>query len=160
LAFEIHTERLEDQLAAEAKAASPFNFDQDDKENDVTNTRLDESSNILDVMSVIPASQYRRSSNDRNALRHNPSVFDAFSHEVDFDPCPYGLGGGDGANEPGKDAAGNNIVLETLKLLASSEQLPCNPNNEDGIDQVDTVIRSSFSMTSDSVIGVSSPNRR
>jgi hypothetical protein len=157
LAFEIHTERLEDQLAAEAKAASPFNFDQDDKENDVTNTRLDESSSILDAMSVMPASQYRRPSDDHYASHRTLSALDAFSHDVAFDPSPYGLGGGDGSNEPGKDTVDSDFVSETLKLLASGEQLPCTPSKEDGVDQPDSVVRLSLSTATDSVIGPSSP---
>jgi hypothetical protein len=159
LPFEIYTERLEDQLAAEAKAASPLNFDQDDKENDVANSGFGESSNLLDAMSDMPASQHRRSHEDYYVARHSPLAANAFfTADQTFNADPYGLGGIDGA----RDQQGDEFSA-AMSLLASGGHLPrtstpSNGGRADGKDGKDTAPQTIPSSSSDSVIGRSSPN--
>ncbi|KAJ4368102.1 hypothetical protein N0V83_006457 [Neocucurbitaria cava] len=63
--FEIFEERLEEQLAAEATALSPLNYEHDDKENNIDCPDFGSTTD----MSVMPASQYRPSSEERQ-LQH------------------------------------------------------------------------------------------
>lgn len=140
LPFEIHAERLEDQLVAEAKAASPLNFDLDDKENDMANNRVEESSNILDMMTIIPASQYRRTIEDSNASHHHLAALDTVFDEVEYGVSPHGLGGSDGAHEQHTIATGEDFILKTIRFLASNEQLPLTATVNDQEDDGDSVI--------------------
>jgi hypothetical protein len=151
LAFEVYTERLEDQLAAEAKAASPLYFDQDDKENDVANTGLGASSDFLDAMSESPASPFRRSDEDHYAAHHGPLAAHAFMNDnLAFSADPYGLGGTDGARDRQDD-----VISETMRLLASGEKLPriSTPSDRERADGKDTASQMILSISSDSVIG-------
>jgi hypothetical protein len=113
LSFEIYSDRLEDQLAAEAKAASPLEFEHDDKENDFTADADPETSTTASA-TVMPASHYRRTSGENEALQNTLLVGHALYDGFDTYPSPYGLGG-DG-------------TLECMRLLASEEQLPRAPD--------------------------------
>jgi hypothetical protein len=113
LSFEIYSERLEDQLAAEAKAALPLNFEHDDKENNFT-ADADLGTSTPASATVMPASHYRRTSGENEALHHTSSVEHVLYDGFDTCPSPYGVGG-DG-------------TLECMRLLASGEQLPRAPD--------------------------------
>lgn len=127
LPFEIYTERLEDQLAAEANAASPFNYEQDDKENDVVNTRLEQTPNPTEGISVVPLSQYERSRDSSVALQHHMSVNGAF-YNLNVGPSsPYGLGGHDGVHEQDDPSTRAVSTTEAMRILASSDKLPRTP---------------------------------
>ncbi|XPS99651.1 hypothetical protein M3J09_008823 [Ascochyta lentis] len=99
LPFSIFTERIEDQLNAEAEAASPFHYNDDDKENDVTNPELIPRPNPLDGISIIPASHYRQPPGLYTLPRHVPMVSNAFYPQPRFEASPYGLGWSDGAQD-------------------------------------------------------------
>jgi hypothetical protein len=115
--FQIFDEKLEDQLAREAMAASPLNYEHDDKENDINTADLEPLSDTYEGISVMPASQYRRSSQDRDLSRHRALMSEALYD----DPLPpsYGLDGTHGTIEqqPGTFA-------ECMEVLVSGGHLP------------------------------------
>jgi hypothetical protein len=154
LPFQIYTECLEDQLAAEAKAASPFNFDQDDKENEVTNSRLEELPIILDVMSVVPASQYRRSGAGSHASHHRSPAPEALSIDFEHASFPYGLGGNDGAYNKQDCGASEYPLSMTVQLSASSEEMPRALPIEEPDNDIDSVIGPSSSISAGKVASV------
>jgi hypothetical protein len=127
LSFDVYTERLEDQLAAEAKAASPLNFEDDDKENDVLGTVLEETPNLTDGMSVMPASQYRAAQTSNDALSHHSLVAEAFYY-TDTVLLPYGMGGSDGAHDQDHDPVAMAQTSETLSIRPTSDQPSCISN--------------------------------
>ncbi|KAH7068746.1 hypothetical protein BKA63DRAFT_93620 [Paraphoma chrysanthemicola] len=122
LPFHIHPEQLEDQLAADANAASPYIFDHDDKENDEANSTLEQASNV-GMMSIMPASQYRRTREESHASRERLTV-DGALYDFDHSRSPYGLGGNDGTHELYKPGIGGTFVNDCLRVLVSGEQLP------------------------------------
>ncbi|KAH7089166.1 hypothetical protein FB567DRAFT_326537 [Paraphoma chrysanthemicola] len=122
LPFSIHPERLEDQLAADANAASPYNFDHDDKENDVANCTSEQASN-LGMMSIMPASQYKRTREESQASCER-SMVDGALYDIDHSRSPYGLGGNDGTHEPYEPGIGGTFLNDCLRVLVSGEQLP------------------------------------
>ena len=116
--FEIFHEKLEDQLAREALAVSPLDYEHDDKENDTNVAELDSQSENHEGLSVIPASQYKRSSEERELsyqkAQINHTLYDdKFLHS-------YGLDGTH-CNRQEK----GDIFSEPMSVLASSEHLPC-----------------------------------
>lgn len=126
LSFEIYSERLEDQLAAEAKAASPLNFEDDDKENDIT-TDADLGASATASAAVMPASQYRRTSGENQALRQGSMVERALYDDIDTSSSPYGLG--------------SDGTLDGMSVLASGEQLPRSPVCDQVLaDEIECVI--------------------
>jgi len=122
LPFHIFTERIEDQLSAEAEAASPFHYEDDDKENDVTNPELIPRPDPLDGISIIPASHYRRAPGLYTISGHSSMASNAFYAQPQFEAGTYGLGSSDGAH----DTHNSNDCLapEYMQILASSEHLP------------------------------------
>jgi hypothetical protein len=158
LPFEVFTERWEDQMAAEAKAASPFNFDHDDKENDVVNPETIPLDDPLDGMDVMLGCQYQLSSSEHEAVRNELFVMQALYNDETKDFfSPYGLGGSDGS----QDAEDHGIQKAFMDILASGETLPPAPV----ADNANPVIGGPSSSKTvedktndiDSVIGVSSP---
>jgi hypothetical protein len=136
--FQIYTECLEDQLATEAKAASPFIFEHDDKENDTTNSAVEETT-IMGAMSIMPSSQYRRTSEDRHASRERLMVDRAlygFEHSL----SPYGLGGNDGTHEQSERSRSKESVSDILNILDSSKQLSRGPSVESQANEIDSVL--------------------
>jgi hypothetical protein len=122
LPFEIYTERLEDQLAAEASAGSPRNYEQDDKENDVVSSRIEETPNVTEGISVVLLSQYDRARDGSAASRRHTSVTGAF-YDTNLG-SPYGLRGHDGVHEQDDSGAGSVTTMEAMRILASSAKLP------------------------------------
>ncbi|EAT84138.2 hypothetical protein SNOG_08970 [Parastagonospora nodorum SN15] len=113
LPFKIYTESLEAQLAAEAKAASPFNFDHDDKENDTGNGRSEATPGPIQRISAVPLSQYRSTSEDQ-------VVSEAFYSLEPNVSMLYGLGGVDGSSDRSIRAAS---MSEAMSILASGDGL-------------------------------------
>ncbi|KAJ4341308.1 hypothetical protein N0V95_007256 [Ascochyta clinopodiicola] len=124
LPFSIFTERMEDQLHAEAEAASPFHYNDDDKENDVTNPELTPVPNPLDGISIIPASHYRQRLGPHALPRHGAMVSNAFYAHPRFEASPYGLGWSDGAHDLNNGDTHDCPADEYMRILASSEHLP------------------------------------
>ena len=127
LPFHIFTERIEDQLSAEAEAASPFHYDGDDKENDVTNPELIPRPNPLDGISIIPASHYRRPPGLYTISGHSSMASNAFYVQPQFEAGVYGLGWSDGAHDTHNSGNDNCLAPEYMQILASSEHLPRTP---------------------------------
>ncbi|KNG51569.1 hypothetical protein TW65_91055 [Stemphylium lycopersici] len=138
--FEIFHEKLEDQLAREALAASPLNYEHDDKEN--THKNINAESERLSAthtgVSVIPAAQYIQSSDDRELSCHRALV----NNVLYDDPAPetYGL---DGTYSHHR---------EESKYLADSEP------EVDSQDSVLGLRKPGYSTEFDSVMGRSSPS--
>ena len=157
LPFQIYADSFEDQLAADAKAASPLNFDHDNKENNSTFLELEETPNSADEMTVIPASQYRRTSEESCASRHHPSVSDAF-YELRHGSSPYGLGGSDGTHDEQKYPVGRDSASVAMSTLAPGKHLPRASSIDDQADDIDSVLGLRSSNTAadiDSVLGSS-----
>ncbi|KAL5113971.1 hypothetical protein ACEQ8H_008153 [Pleosporales sp. CAS-2024a] len=110
--FNIYTEPLEDQLAAEASAASPYTFDHDDKENEIGNGGVGGEVDAAPTVSVVPLSRHSRSNED-------PVLSEAFYATSFDDVSPYGLGG-DGTLEQT-----DMLLSEAMGILASGDKLPC-----------------------------------
>jgi hypothetical protein len=152
LGFDICSEPLEDQLAAEAKAASPLYFEDDDKENEV-NDGLEESHNPLDDMSIMPASQYRPPSEDRHALRETLSASGAF-YDAEYS-TPYGFGGNDGTHDQ-EHVTAAKPTPNAMDVLAMGGQLPGSSAVQKQADEIDSVLGLPSSNTAeelDSVCG-------
>ena len=102
-AFEILNECLEDQLAAEAMAFSPLNYEHDDKENAPNSLDTRPSSDFHEAISVVSGSQHRLSSEDDQAMQHLALVnYALYDIPRDF-PQSYGLGSSDGAQDEPAD---------------------------------------------------------
>jgi len=144
LPFEIYAESLEAQLAAEAKAASPFNFDQDDKENDAGNSRSEVTPGPSQGVSAVPLSQYRRTSEDQ-------VVSEAFYSLERSVSMPYGLGGVDGSSDHGILASS---MSEAMSILASGDGLLREEGTEN-VEVTDTALSFHLRTPSDvdSVLG-------
>lgn len=119
----IWADTLEDQLAAEALAASPLNFEHDNKENIASDGSpdLQSDSGLEDLDN--PASQ-REPTDVHN---EEPSSSSLVSHALymDFEQRPqvYGLDGTDGARDKQNDTSSTQLPLNVLRLLKSSESL-------------------------------------
>jgi hypothetical protein len=151
MGFDIHTDQLEDQLAVEANALSPFNFEDDDKENNV-DTAYEETRNLLDGVSVISASQYRSAEEDTHILREDFPASGAF-YDVEHG-TDYGLGGSDGAHDEGP-ATVAKPTFDAISVLASGSQLPRSSNvRKQAGDDIDSVLGSSYSATAEEVDSV------
>ncbi|KAF1839523.1 hypothetical protein BDW02DRAFT_156129 [Decorospora gaudefroyi] len=152
--FEIFNEKLEDQLAREAMEASPLNYEHDDKENSTNNANFQTSSNIYEGLSVMPVSQYRQSSEDRQQAQDRTLVNYAL-----YDDPPsesYGLHGSDGARD---DPVCSLPSLDIYSILASGKHLPRGQTQGQPEDHVhDSVLGSSSNNTDgpDSFLGNSS----
>lgn len=147
LPFEIYAESLEAQLAAEAKAASPFNFDPDDKENDAGNGRSEATPGPGQGISAVPLSQYRRTSEDQVASEALYSLERNMS-------MPYGLGGIDGSSDHEIRAAS---MSEAMSILASGDGL-LREEGREHVEVTDTALSFQLCTPSnvDSVLGRSS----
>jgi hypothetical protein len=148
--FEIFNECLEDQLAREALAASPLNYDHDDKENNTNHVDTEPVHNLFDNISVMPASQYRLSSEDVQVSQQHALVEQAL---YEMPPTQsYGLGGTDGVGEEHTTA-----VLDCRNLLASGSTLPPTKAQEEAqVESQDSVIGRISPITTqdlDSVLG-------
>jgi hypothetical protein len=149
--FHIHTDQLEDHLAVEAHALSPFNFENDDKENDV-DAAYEETRNSLDGISVTSASQYRSAEQDMHILRETISASGAF---YDFEHATdYGLGGSDGAHDEDQFTVAKPTV-DAMSVLASGSQLPRSSSiRKQANDDIDSVLGASFSTAAEEVDSV------
>jgi hypothetical protein len=127
--FQIFNEKLEDQLAREAMAASPLNYEHDDKENDLNPTDLDPLPDTYEGTSVMPVSQYRQSSEDRQVSRQHDLVSEALYD----DPAPpsYGLDGTHGTYDDPPSS-----FTECMEVLISGGHLP--PGQTQTEAQIDT----------------------
>ncbi|KAF1919622.1 hypothetical protein BDU57DRAFT_147297 [Ampelomyces quisqualis] len=148
-AFDIYTERLEDQLAVEANALSPLNYDHEDKENDVTNTRSEEAAGPTDGITVIPA-QYRSLFGDGDALSHHLPAMDAF-YTTNRMFSPYDLGGSDGANDCHDLSTQKKSIAAAMSILASSDHLPSASDAQKVAQEPDSVC--GLPSSADSVCG-------
>jgi hypothetical protein len=137
--FEIFNERLEDQLAREALAASPLKYEHNDKENNANNRDIEPVSDPLEGISVIPLSQYRMSSDDAHHSQQYTLVHEAFYPEMATES--YGLDGTGGVRE--EDMA---AYSDCIDILASSHKLPRGQTQEEPHND-----------TQDSVLGGISP---
>jgi len=157
--FNIWTKSLEDQLATEAMAASPLNYDHDDKENDVSNGHLDSTSAAHERVSIVPASQYRPSREQSQVSQRIALVDHALYSDFEESSSPYGLGGSDGACDDQVDDADKNLLPSTghsLTTVEISEPAITKTASLDGRTS-DTVLPSEKSTASfDSVFGPSS----
>lgn len=124
LPFQIFTECMEDQLNAEAEAASPFHNEDDDKENDVTNPELAPRPSPFDGISIIPASHYRRLPGPYILSGYSSIASNAFYVQPQFQASPYGLGWSDGAHDMHNSDTNDCPVPDYMRILASSEHLP------------------------------------
>ncbi|KAJ8113002.1 hypothetical protein OPT61_g4765 [Boeremia exigua] len=124
LPFCVYTEPIEDQLNTEAEAASPFHFEEDDKENDVINPELVSRPSPLDGMSIMPAASYRRSSALQPIASHGSMVSNAFYAHPQFEGAPYGLGWSDGIHDAPNTDTHTFALPDYMQILASSENLP------------------------------------
>jgi DNA-binding LacI/PurR family transcriptional regulator len=114
--FEIFDEKLEDQLAREAMEASPLNYEHDNKEN-MSNAGVELLSDDYDGIYVVPSTQYRQSSDERQLAHHRALVSDAlYSDET---PQSYGLDETYGTRE-----VQTNALTEHMDILASGGHLP------------------------------------
>ncbi|KAJ4317215.1 hypothetical protein N0V94_005066 [Neodidymelliopsis sp. IMI 364377] len=125
--FQIFTERMENQLDAEAEAASPLRYDDDDKENDITNPELIPAPDPLQGISIIPASTYRQQHGPHDLSNRIPMVSNAFYTHPQFEAVPYGLGWSDGARDMETYSAHDYPMPDYLRILASSENLARSP---------------------------------
>jgi hypothetical protein len=151
LYFDIHTERLEDQLAAEAKAASPLNFEEDDKENDVVDNELEEELSFTDGISVVPASQYRPVPTNGDTPTHLSPATEAFYHEHIL--SSYGIGGSDGSHDQNDHDIGPNPAPATLSIRCTCDQASCAPNIQGPTGKLNSMPSSESLVTVDSVCG-------
>jgi hypothetical protein len=147
--FQIYENSFEEQMEADASAASPLNYGHDDKENNIANPAFDEPFNPVDGMSVMPASQYRRRTEDSNASRELGLVGEAFFRDQDF-LSPYGLGG-DGTVEEKRNPANTESMPSAMSILTSGEQLPRGPSIEEQAAEIDSVL--GLAGSADSVLG-------
>lgn len=117
--FSIFIEMFSDQLAHEAHAASPLNYEHDDKENmaDDNHADMDELPSTYAGVSVIPEAQCKQSSEDR-VLAHHRALISSALYD---DPLPqtYGLDGTHCSGRGDPDA-----FLEGMSILASGAHLP------------------------------------
>jgi hypothetical protein len=151
--FDIYTERLEDQLATEANALSPLNYDHEDKENDITHIGSEETVNPTDGITVIPAPQYRSLLGDGDVLNHHSPAMGAF-YTVDRLLSPYDLGGSDGADDRHDRTAHAKSTATAMSILASSEHLPSASGLQKAAKEPDSVCGpSSSTVEPDSVCG-------
>ncbi|KAF2031563.1 hypothetical protein EK21DRAFT_110933 [Setomelanomma holmii] len=120
--IQIYTDSFQEQLAAEATAALPLNFDHDDKENTTEQTALEEISNTHRV-SIMPATQYWRTSDDSHAS-HERLTVDAALYGFEESSSPYGLGGNDGSNDRWQPVSSREAISEAMTILASGKHLP------------------------------------
>jgi hypothetical protein len=124
LPFTIYTERMEDQLDAEAAAASPLRYESDGKENDEVNPELVPSPDPLHGIPIMPASQYQRPSALYAIDTHHSTVRnDPYAHPV-FEAFPYGLGWGDGIHDANNGDTHNCPLRGYMRILVSGEHLP------------------------------------
>ncbi|KAF3003606.1 hypothetical protein E8E13_007198 [Curvularia kusanoi] len=124
LPFSIYTERMEDQLNAEAEAASPLRFADDDKENDEVNPELVLPPNPLDGISIIPASQYRRTSVLHPMNAHHLMVRNPLHEQPRFEVSTYGLSWSDDGHDLNDGDTQNCPIPDYTRILASRETLP------------------------------------
>ncbi|KAH7395187.1 hypothetical protein DE146DRAFT_99546 [Phaeosphaeria sp. MPI-PUGE-AT-0046c] len=116
LPFKIHTECLEDQLAAEADAASPFNLDDDDKENNVIDVRYGNTLDPTEGVSVIPVSQYRSSREGSESFNHLAASAAFYDTTYHGSHLAYNLGGSDGSHD-------QDVVIDKAKPKAAATRL-------------------------------------
>lgn len=126
--FPIYAERMEDQLSAEAEAASPLRYENDDKENDVINPELEPDPNPLDSISIMPASHYQQSSGSHAIPTRRPMASNAFYLQPVFEASPYGLAWSDDPHEMYITNMQNCPTVDFMRILASSENLPRGPD--------------------------------
>ena len=131
LPFHIFTERIQDQLNKEAEAASPFHYDDDDKENDVTNPELVPAPNSLDGISIIPASQHRHALELHTYQGYNTIANNAFNMQPRLEALPYGLGWSDGVHNIHISDNRNHPMPDYMRILTSGENLPQTPTPAD-----------------------------
>jgi hypothetical protein len=135
--FQIFHEKLEDQLAREAMAASPLNYEHHDKENESNTADLDPLPDMYEGISVMPASRYRQSNEDRQLSQHRALMSEALYD--DPPPSSYGLDGTHGTRE---DRSG--AFAECMEVMLSGGHLPLGQTQQepqvDTQDSVDSVL--------------------
>ncbi|CAE7199248.1 hypothetical protein P3342_010206 [Pyrenophora teres f. teres] len=146
--FKIFYEKLEDQLAREALAASPLQYEHDDKENDANIADPDPEPDNHEGISIIPASQYRQSSEDRELSRHRAQMNHAlYNDEL---PLSYGLDGTHATHQED-----NDTFSEAMCVLASGGHLPREQPQAESQDSVLGLDMESCTADADSVMGSS-----
>ena len=90
--FEVFEERLEDQLAAEAMALSPLNYEHDDKENIINDPDREPAPSSLEGLVVASALPYRLSREDDQVSRQIVIDDHRAHHTSEDSPQPYTLG--------------------------------------------------------------------
>ncbi|KAI0577674.1 hypothetical protein Alg215_06780 [Pyrenophora tritici-repentis] len=162
--FKIFHEKLEDQLAREALLASPLAYPHDDKENSTTNIAddVDPDSDSNDGVEIMPASQYRQSSQDRELSLHRAQLNNVlYGDDLPLSSSYYGLDGTHATQSDGEEVT--DTFSEAMCVLASGGQLPrlprepeqAQPETQDsviglygksgGAEDADSVMGSSFS---------------
>ncbi|KAF2855582.1 hypothetical protein T440DRAFT_385243 [Plenodomus tracheiphilus IPT5] len=132
--FEIWEEQTEDQAVKEALAAFPLDFEHDDKENEIEGADQ-QNSDPLEGISVLPASQSRRSDGDALDAQNPRLVHGALYEEEVIALDNYGLHSTDGAND--EDAADQlDTNLEIMRLLASGGDLPRETSKNDPSESI------------------------
>ena len=143
LPFTIHTERIQDQLDAEAAAASPLHYEDDGKENDEDDPDLVPSPDPAHGTSIIPASQYQRTSVQHSIDTHHSVVRnDPYAHPV-FEAFPYGLGWGEGIRDVNNGDTNGFPLRDYMRILVSGEHLPQSNSQETRSFNSDVIARSS-----------------
>jgi len=144
LPFSIYIERVEDQLNAEAEAASPLHYEDDDKENDITNPELVPTPNPLDSIAIIPASHYERPPASHSTPSHGSMANNAFYLNPQFEALPYGLGWGDEDFDVNSGDTRDRSIPDYTRILASGESLPqTSTPNEKPSQETDAFLKSS-----------------
>ncbi|KAF1846790.1 uncharacterized protein K460DRAFT_249164, partial [Cucurbitaria berberidis CBS 394.84] len=121
--FEIFEECLEDQLAAEAMALSPLDYEHDDKENNSNGLDVDLTLDPLEEISVRSASQYRRSSEDSQVSGQtalvNHALYDTSGERLQS----YGLGGSDGTHDEQAGTGETSTLAGYMRVIRPGSQL-------------------------------------
>lgn len=115
---------MEGQMSAEAEVASPFHYEDDDKENDVTNPELMPRPNTLDGIFIIPASHYHRQSRLYTISNASSVAVNAFYVQPQIEAEPYGLGWSDGAHDAHNSGGIDCLASGCMQTLTSGEYLP------------------------------------
>ncbi|USP78880.1 hypothetical protein yc1106_06154 [Curvularia clavata] len=124
--FNVFIENLSEQLASEAHAFSPLEYNDDDKENPVDNNETDSDPlPTTEGISVIPEVEYRETSEERELSSHRALV----SYALYDEPAPltYGLDGAHYNGELGlisSEVGTPEFIFESMKILASGAHLP------------------------------------
>lgn len=121
--FTIYTEGIQAQLHAEASAAPPVEYIDDDKENNVRNPNLEPTPDPLDAIHVQSALEYRQNANHENVEYHTD--FDRFMDVIDQESPGYRIPDIDGAMDDDDD--------EAIELKFGLDSVFGKPSPEDSV---------------------------